>query len=166
MAKFAQASAADRSVFAQLTDINAYIQQHVADISSNNDELQQNLLALQYQINMMNLVQNPSITPIQTQRPHTTGHPPQYPQYQQPPPQGYQLPPMQHALPPHILYRQIYVQRGGYRGRRRGCYLSRGAAQGQYQQQGQYLGLTQQYGDLSLQPYHAPSHHYGRGSNN
>ena len=39
---FAQAYAADRSYFTQLTDTNAYLPQHVGNISSNNDELQQN----------------------------------------------------------------------------------------------------------------------------
>ena len=138
VANFAQVSAAYRSDFTQLTDNNTYIQQHVANISSNNDELQQKLSALQNQINMMNLVQNPSIPPVQTQRPHTTGQPTQHPQYQQPPPQGYQHSPIQHASPPHIPYRQPYAKRGGYRGRGRGRYSSRGAAQGQYQQQGNY----------------------------
>ena len=98
---FAQASAADRSDFTQLTDNNAYLQQHVAHISSRNDELQQKLLALQNQMNMMNLVQNPAIPPGQIQCPHITGKPPQYPQYPQPPTQVYQTPPMQYALSPH-----------------------------------------------------------------
>ena len=81
VANFAQASSAERSSFTQLTDTDAYLQQHVANISSKNDELQQNIPALQNQMNMMNLVQNPDIPPDQTQRPHTTGHPPQYQQY-------------------------------------------------------------------------------------
>ena len=42
MSNFAQAPSSDRSDFTQLTDINAYLQQHVAHVSSNNDELQQN----------------------------------------------------------------------------------------------------------------------------
>ena len=46
VANFAQASAVDRSAFTQLTDTNAYLQQHVANISYNNDGLQQNLLGL------------------------------------------------------------------------------------------------------------------------
>ena len=160
VAKFAQSSAADRSAFTKLTDTNAYLQQHVSHISSNNDELKQKLSALQNQMNMMNLVQNPDIPPGQSQRPHTTGHPPQYPQYPQPPPQLYQPPQMQHVLPPQVTYQQPYAQRGGYRGRGRGCFLPRGAAQGKYKQQGQYGGPTQQYGGRSLQPYHAPSHQY------
>ena len=41
VANFSQASAAYRSDFTQLTDTNAYLQKHAADISSNNDELQQ-----------------------------------------------------------------------------------------------------------------------------
>ena len=69
-----------RSAFTQLAYTNAYPQQHVANISSNNDELQQKLLALKNQMNMMNLVQNPAIPPGQTQHPHTTGKPPKYPQ--------------------------------------------------------------------------------------
>ena len=104
VANFATASAAARSAFTQLIDANAYLQLHVAEIFSNNDELQQTILALQKQINMMNLVQNPAIPPGQTQLQHTTGQPPQYPQYQQPPPQGYQTPPMQHASPQQIPY--------------------------------------------------------------
>ena len=44
---FSQASAADRSAFTQLIDTNAYLQQHIANISSNNDEIQQNISALQ-----------------------------------------------------------------------------------------------------------------------
>ena len=129
-ANFAQASAADRSVFTQLTDTNAYLQQHVANISSNNDELQQKLLVLQNQINMMNLVQNPAIPPGQIQRPHTTGQHPQYPHYPQPPPQVYQPPSMQHSLPPQYPYQQLYAKRGGYRGQCRGDYLPRGAEKG------------------------------------
>ena len=43
VANFSQASAAYRSDFTQLTDTNAYLQKHVADISSNNGELQQNV---------------------------------------------------------------------------------------------------------------------------
>ena len=86
VANFAQASAADISAFTQLTDTNAYLQQHVANISSNNDELQQILLVLQNQMNMMNLFQNSAIPFGQTQRPHTTGQPTQYPRYSQPPP--------------------------------------------------------------------------------
>ena len=73
VANFAQVSSEDRSVFTQLTDTNAYLQQHVANISSKNDELQQKYLALKNQMNMMNLVQNPAIQPVQIQRPHTTG---------------------------------------------------------------------------------------------
>ena len=46
VANFAQASAADRSDFTQFTDTNAYLQQHIAHVSPNNDELQQKLLAL------------------------------------------------------------------------------------------------------------------------
>ena len=99
VAKFAQASAAERSAFTKLTDTNAYLQQHVANISSKNDELQQKLSELQNQMNMMNLVQNPAIPPDQTQCSHTTGKPPRYPQYPQPPPQGYQPTPMQHVSP-------------------------------------------------------------------
>ena len=79
-ANFAQDSAAERSVFSQLTDTNVYLHQHVANISSNNDKLQQKRLALQNLMNMMNLVQNRAIPPGQTQRPHTTGQPPQYQQ--------------------------------------------------------------------------------------
>ena len=41
-ANFAQALEADRSAFTQLTDTNAYLQQHVAHISSNNGDLQKN----------------------------------------------------------------------------------------------------------------------------
>ena len=106
VANFAQAPAADVSAFTKLTDTNAYLQQHVANISSNNDKLQKNLSALQNQMNIMNLVQNPAIPPDQTHHSHTTGQPPQYPQYPQPPPQGYQPPPMQHALPSHGPYRK------------------------------------------------------------
>ena len=65
---FAQASESDRSTFIQLTDTNTYLQQHVATISSNNDKFQQKLPALQNQMNMMNLVQNPAIPPGQTAR--------------------------------------------------------------------------------------------------
>ena len=72
VANFAQASASDRSDLTKLTDTNAYLQRHVAHISSNNDELQQKLSALQNQMNMMNLVQNPAIPPGQTQLPHKT----------------------------------------------------------------------------------------------
>ena len=79
VAKFAQASAADRSDYTQLTDTNTYLQQHVANISSKNDELQQTLLTLQNQTNMMNLVQNPAIPHVQTQQTHTTGQPTHYP---------------------------------------------------------------------------------------
>ena len=122
VAKFAQESSADRSDLTQLTDTNAYLQQHIGDISSDNDELQQKLSALQNQMNMMNLVQNPAIPPSQIQCPHTTGQPPQYTQHQQSPPQGYQPTPMQHTLPPQIPYQQIYSQRGVYRGRGRGHY--------------------------------------------
>ena len=84
VANFAQASAAYRSYFTQFKDTNAYLQQHVANMSSNNDELQQKPSALQNQMNMKNLVQNPAIPPGQTQRPHKTGNPPQYPHYPQP----------------------------------------------------------------------------------
>ena len=62
----------------------------------------------------------------------------------------YQPPPMQHALPPQVTYQQPYAQRGGYRGQGRVRYLPRRAAQGQYQQQGQYGGPPQQYGGRSL----------------
>ena len=44
---FAQALAADIPALTQLTDTNVYLQQHVAHISSNNDDLQQKLSALQ-----------------------------------------------------------------------------------------------------------------------
>ena len=81
VANFAQSSAADISDFTQFTDTNAYLHQHIVDISSNNDELQQKLSALQNQMNMMNLVQNLDIPPGQTQRTHTAGKPPQYTQY-------------------------------------------------------------------------------------
>ena len=40
-ANFAQASALYRSAFTQLTDTNAYLQQHATNMSSNNYELQQ-----------------------------------------------------------------------------------------------------------------------------
>ena len=76
---FAQVSAADRSDFTQLTDTNAYLQQHEAHVSSNKDELQQQVLSLQNQMNMMNLVQKPAISPVQSQRPPTTVQPQQYP---------------------------------------------------------------------------------------
>ena len=72
VANFAQTSAADISDFKRFTDTNAYLQQHVSTIFSNNDELQQKLSALINQMNMMNLVQNPAIPPGQTQHPHTT----------------------------------------------------------------------------------------------
>ena len=42
VATFAQASAADRSAFTQLKDTNTYLQQHVANISSNNEKIQKN----------------------------------------------------------------------------------------------------------------------------
>ena len=58
-----------------------------------------------------------------------------------------------------------YAQIGGYQGRGRGRCSPRGAAQGQYQQQGHYGGPTQKYGGCSLQPYQAPSQQYGRSSN-
>ena len=44
---FAQALAADIPALTQLTDTNVYLQQHVSHISSNNDNLQQKLSALQ-----------------------------------------------------------------------------------------------------------------------
>ena len=47
VANFAQYSEADRSAFTQLTDTTTYLQQHVAHMSSNNDELQQKLSAVQ-----------------------------------------------------------------------------------------------------------------------
>ena len=111
---FAQASAADRLYFTQLIDTNAYLQQHIENISSNNDKLEQKLLALQNQMSMMNLVQNPAIPSGQTQIPHTTGQTPHYPQYPKTPPQGYQPTPMQHALPSHGPYRKPYAQIGVY----------------------------------------------------
>ena len=40
VANYAQASAADRSAFTQFTYTNAYLQQHVANISSNNNYVQ------------------------------------------------------------------------------------------------------------------------------
>ena len=104
VANFAQASAEDISSFTQLNDTNAYLQQHVAHISSSNDKSQQKLPALQNQMNMMNLVQNPDTPPGHIQKPHTTRQPPQYPQYPQPPPKVYQPPPMQHALSPQVTY--------------------------------------------------------------
>ena len=148
-----------------MTDTNFYLQQRVAHISSNNYELQQKRLALQNQMNTMNLVQNPAIPPGQSQHPHTTGQPPHYPQYPQPPSQVYQSQPMQHAAPPQVPYRQPYAQRRGYRGQGRGRYVPRGATRGQYQQQGQCGVLPQQYGGRSLQPYQAPTQQYGRNSN-
>ena len=148
-----------------MIDTNAYLQQHVENISSNNEELKQKLLALKKQLNTMNLFQNPAIPPGQKKRPHTTGKPPQYPQYPQPPPQGYKPPPMKNASPPQFTYRQPYAQRCGYRGRGRGRYLPRGAAQGRYQQQGHYGGPTQQYEGRILKTYQAPSHQYGQNSN-
>ena len=75
VAQFAQTSAADRSAFTQLIDINAYLQQDIAHVSSYNENLQQKRLALQNQMNMMNLVQNPEIPPVQSQLPPTTVHP-------------------------------------------------------------------------------------------
>ena len=136
-ANFSQASASDRSDFIQFIDTNSYLQQHLANISSNNDKLQQKISALQNQMNMMNLVQNPAIPPGQTQQPHTKGKTPHDPKYPQPPPQVCQPPPLQHPSPPQVPYRQPYAHRGGYQGRGCGHYLPRGAAQGQYQQQGQ-----------------------------
>ena len=133
VANFGQSSAAYRSSFTKLTDTNAYLQQHVANISPKNDELQQKRSALQNQMNMMNLDQNPAISPGQTQCPHTIEKPPKYPQYPQLPTQGYQTPPRYHALTPQISYRKTYDQRGEYRGQGRGQYLPRGASQGQYQ---------------------------------
>ena len=85
VANFEQSSEADRSAFTQLTDTNAYLQQHVANTSSNKEYLQQKLSALQNQMNMMNIFQNPAIPPGQPQRLHTIGQPPQYPQYHPPP---------------------------------------------------------------------------------
>ena len=76
VANFAQASALYRSAFTQLTDTNAYLQQHATNMSSNNYELQQKKSSLQNQMNMTNLVQNSAIPPGQTQLPHTTGQPP------------------------------------------------------------------------------------------
>ena len=76
VANFSQASALDRSYFTQLTDNNAYLQQHVTNISSNNDKSQQKRLALQNQMKIMNLVQNSFIPSGQKQHPHTTGQPP------------------------------------------------------------------------------------------
>ena len=76
VANFSQASASDRSSFTELTGTGAYLQKHVAHISSNNYKMQQKLTALQNQMNMMNLVQNPDIPPGQTQFPLATGQPP------------------------------------------------------------------------------------------
>ena len=89
VANFEQASESEISDLTQLTDTNAYLHQHVVNISSNNDELQQKLSVLQNQTSMMNLVQNPAIPPGQTQHPQTTGNTPQYPHQPQPPPQVY-----------------------------------------------------------------------------
>ena len=44
VANFAKVSAEDISDFTQLTDTNAYLQQHAANISSKNDKLQKNFL--------------------------------------------------------------------------------------------------------------------------
>ena len=41
----------------------------------------------------------------------------------------------------------------------------RGAAQGQYQQEGKYAGSPQKYGGRSLQSYQAPIQQHGRNSN-
>ena len=65
VANFAQASASDRSAFTQLTDTNSQLQQKVAQVSLTNDDLQQHLAEIQNQMNMMNLVHNPEIPPVQ-----------------------------------------------------------------------------------------------------
>ena len=165
VAKFAQASVADRSDFKQLTDTNTYQKQQISLVSSNNDELQQHILALQNHMNMMNLVQKPAIPTVQSQHTPTTVQPPQYPQYPQPPPKVNQPPPVHYKSPQQVPYRKPYVQRGGYQGRGREHYLPRGDTQGHYQQQVKYVGPTQKYGGHSLQPYQALRHQYGQNRN-
>ena len=89
VANFAQASASDRLAFTQLTYTNSQLQQQVAQVSLTNDDLQKQLKALQNQMNMTNLVQNPAISPVQV-----PAEPPAYPQFSRRPPQPYPATPV------------------------------------------------------------------------
>ena len=64
VANFAQASAADRTAFTQLTDTNAYLHQHMAQVSAQNENLQKQLADMQQQMNAINLVQPVAAPPV------------------------------------------------------------------------------------------------------
>ena len=85
VANFAQALAADRSAFTELTDTNAFLNQLMSAIAAQNETLQQQLAEMQQQMNAVNLVQQaqgpPPYVPPQQRAP-------QYPaavQHYQPP---------------------------------------------------------------------------------
>ena len=146
VANFAQASAADRSAFTQLTDTNAYLQRNLAQVSASNDELYTQIADLQNQVNMMNLVQNPSPPAYQPAQQPTRPQPPRYTAPQQPAP--YNAP----YQPPH---QQPYNHMAGHQGRGRGRNNGRN----------EQFGMPNPYGNLNpTNPYllNAQNHQYGR----
>ena len=135
VANFAQASAADRTAFTQLTDTNAFLNQHMSAIAAQNETLQQQLAEMQQQMNAVNLVQQaqrppPSLPPPQ-RAPYYPAPAQQYqpPQQNKPPPaapyQNYQAPPVYPPAYPPAPYQPAYGRGGrqpsrGGRGRGRG----------------------------------------------
>ena len=136
VANFAQASAADRSAFTQLTDTNAFLNQHMSAIAAQNETLQQQLAEMQQQMNAVNLVQQAQRPPPYVPPPQRAPHYPAPVQHYQPPAapasvQHYQPPAapyMNHQAPPAYPpapYQPAYGRGGkqpsrGGRGRGRG----------------------------------------------
>ena len=94
MANFAQALAADRNAFAQLTETNANLQHHINNVTSQNENLNFQLNQLQNQIKMMNLAQQPTLPTPQNIPPPgnptlSNPVPPQATMQQQQTPYGY-----------------------------------------------------------------------------
>ena len=146
VANFAQASAADRTAFTQLTDTNAYLHQHMAQVSAQNENLQKQLADMQQQMNAINLVQPAAQPPPMPRRPPAVYTTP-VPHYQRPP-QAYAPPPATYQQnQPTPAYQQPTYGRGGrtpYRGgRARG--RGRGGQRGPPQQ-------TVPYGQQQQQP--------------
>ena len=65
VADFAQATAADREAFTNLTSTNANLQGHLDQVSAHNNDLQEQITNMQIQMHQMNLAQRQNTTPVQ-----------------------------------------------------------------------------------------------------
>ena len=133
---FAQASAADRTAFSQLTDTNTQLQTSLDLATGQNANLQDHIQALQQQVQMMNLttqqsqVQHTAPPPAYQQSPNrrfaTTRTPPTMPSSRPPPGlPAYQPPPVPYQYQPQYQPRPVQPRRtqgGRAHGRGRTAY--------------------------------------------